>query len=241
VAASMEQASTNLSSVAGATEEMSLTISEIATNSENARAISAAAGVQAASVSSLMQHLGRAAQEIGKVTETITDISSQTNLLALNATIEAARAGEAGKGFAVVAHEIKELAKQTEAATEDIKIKIGGMQSSAGGAIADIEKITAVINEVGELVAGIATAIEEQATVTRDIAGNIAQASTGVVAANDGVAQTASVSQSMAKDIAGVDTAADEIQKGGDQVQANATELSKLAEQLELLVGQFKV
>ena len=241
VAASMEQASTNLSSVASATEEMSATIGEIAANSEKARAISADAAAQAASVSALMQQLGQAAQEIGKVTETITDISSQTNLLALNATIEAARAGAAGKGFAVVANEIKELAKQTAAATEDIKAKIGGVQSSAGSAIADIEKITGVIKEVGHLVAGIATAIEEQAAVTRDVAGNIAQASAGVQEANERVAQTAAVSRSMAQDIAGVDAAAGEIRSGGEQVQASAAELSKLAEQLKSLVGQFKV
>jgi len=82
-----------------------------------------------------MQALGSAAQEIDRVTETITEISSQTNLLALNATIEAARAGEAGKGFAVVAGEIKELARQTADATEDIKRRISGIQASTGSAV----------------------------------------------------------------------------------------------------------
>jgi methyl-accepting chemotaxis protein len=241
VAASMEQASINLSSVASATEEMSATIGEISASSERARAISADAGAQATAVSALMTRLGQAAQEIGKVTEVITDISSQTNLLALNATIEAARAGAAGKGFAVVANEIKELAKQTAAATEDIKGKIGGVQNSAGSAISDIQKITGVIAEVGHLVASIATAIEEQAAVTRDVAGNIAQASAGVQEANERVAQTASVSRAMAQDIAGVDAAAGEIRSGGEQVHASAAELSQLAERLENLVGQFKV
>ena len=269
VAASMEQASANLSSVASATEEMSATIGEIAANSERARSISQQAGEQAASVSALMQQLGDAAQEIGQVTETITDISSQTNLLALNATIEAARAGAAGKGFAVVANEIKELAKQTATATEDIKTKIGGVQASAGNAISDIEKITAVVAEVGHIVASIATAIEEQAAVTRDVAGNIAQASFGVQEANERVNQTATVTRdvadniaqasagvreanervnqtaagakSMAQDIAGVDAAAAEIRAGGEQVQASAAELSQLAEQLKRLVGQFRV
>ena len=241
VAASMEQASTNLIHVASATEEMSATIGEIAANSEKARSISADAGAQAASVSALMQQLGQSAQEIGKVTETIAGISSQTNLLALNATIEAARAGAAGKGFAVVANEIKELARQTATATEDIKGKISSVQTSAGSAIADIEKITGVINEVSHIVSSIATAIEEQATVTRDVAGNIAQASAGVKDANERVAQTASVSKSMAQDIAGVNAAAGEIRDGGEQVQASAMELSRLAEQLKALVGQFKV
>ena len=241
VAASMEQASTNLTSVASATEEMSATIGEIAANSEKARVTSAEAGVQAASVSALMQQLGAAAQDIGKVTETIAGISAQTNLLALNATIEAARAGAAGKGFAVVANEIKELARQTAAATEDIKAKISGVQTSAGSAIADIEKITGVINEVSHIVSSIATAIEEQSTVTRDVAGNIAQASVGVKDANERVAQTATVSRTMAQDITSVNTAANEIREGGEQVQASAMELSRLSEQLKELVGRFKV
>ncbi len=241
VAASMEQTTTNLSSVAGATEEMSATIGEIASNSETARTISSNASAQAAAVSALMQQLGQAAREIGQVTETIADISSQTNLLALNATIEAARAGAAGKGFAVVANEIKELARQTAAATEDIKGRIASVQNSAGGAIADIEKITGVIGEVGQLVASIATAIEEQSAVTRDVALNIAQASAGVNDANERIAQTASVSKSMAHDIAGVNSAAAEIRSGGEQVRASAAELSRLSEQLQTLVGQFKV
>jgi len=241
VAAAMEQASANLLSVAGATEEMSATIGEIAANSEKARVISNEAGLQATSVSALMRQLGQAAHEIGKVTETITNISSQTNLLALNATIEAARAGAAGKGFAVVANEIKELAKQTAAATEDIKTKINGVQTSAVGAIGDIEKITSVISEVGYIVSSIATAIEQQSAVTRDVAGNVAQASAGVREANERVAQTAAVSKSMAMDIAGVDAAAGDIRSGGEQIMVSATELSKLAERLKELVGQFKV
>ena len=138
-----------------------------------------------------MQKLGQAAQEIGQVTETITNISAQTNLLALNATIEAARAGTAGKGFAVVANEIKELARQTAEATEDIKARIAGIQDSTGTAISDIGQITTVIKDVGGIVASIAAAIEEQATVTKDVAGNIAQASTGVRDANQHVNQTA--------------------------------------------------
>ena len=241
VVASMEEASTNLGSVASATEEMSATVAEIASHSEKARSISEQATMQTQAISNMMQQLGQAAKEIGKVTETITDISSQTNLLALNATIEAARAGAAGKGFAVVANEIKELARQTAAATEDIKSKIAGVQSSTGGAIADIEKITGVIKDVGSIVSTIAAAIEEQATATKDVAGNIARASSGVKGANERVAQTATVSKSIAQDVAGVNVAVGEIRQGGEQVQGSAVELSKLAEELKLQVGQFKI
>ena len=166
------------------------------------------------------------------MTETITSISSQTNLLALNATIEAARAGAAGKGFAVVANEIKELAQQTATATEEIKGRISGIQSSTGAAMADVDKIAGVIREVGEIVATIATAIEEQASVTRDMARNIAEATVGVKDANQRVAQTATVSQEIARDIAGVNTASGEMTSASQQVQASAMDLSQLAEQL---------
>lgn len=241
VAASMEEATTNLSTVTGATQEMNSTIGKIVVNSDQARTISDQAGVQAERLTILMQQFGQAAQEIGQVTETINDISSQTNLLALNATIEAARAGEAGKGFAVVASEIKELAKQTATATEDIKGRISGVQQSARGAMTDIEKITVVISEVGTLVAGIAAAIEQQAVITRDVVDNIAQASTGVQEANEQVSQTASVSQEMAREIAGINMVVAEIRNGGEQVQTNSNELSQLAEHLNTLVGQFKI
>ena len=241
VAASMEQAAQSLTSVASATEEMSATIGEVAHNAARARGISEEASAQAHSVSAMIRDLGQAAHEIGKVTEAITDISSQTNLLALNATIEAARAGAAGKGFAVVANEIKELARQTAAATEDIKGKVGAVQHSTGSAIADVQKITDVVQEVGSLVTSIAAAIEEQAAVTRDVAGNIAQASAGVHEANERISQTASVSRSIAQDIAGVNAAMGDIKEGGDQVQGSAAQLSMLAERLRTLVSQFSV
>ena len=241
VSSSMEKASANLTSVAGATEEMSSTVAEIASNSEKARGISEKAMAQAQTISIIMAELGRAAQEIGKVTETITDISAQTNLLALNATIEAARAGTAGKGFAVVANEIKELAKQTSEATEDIKAKIAGVQNSTTGAVQTIETITGVIKEIGNTVASTAAAIEEQATVTKSVAGEIAQATSLVREVNEQVAQTAAVSRSIASDIATVNSATAGIRESGEQVETSASDLSRLSEQLKVLVAQFSV
>ncbi len=241
VASGMEHASGGLSSVATATEEMSATVGEIASNAEKARTVSSDAAKQAEDVTNMMKVLGNAAQEIGAVTETITSISAQTNLLALNATIEAARAGAAGKGFAVVASEIKALAEQTAQATGDIKEKISAIQSSTGTAVTDIDKISGVIREVGEIIYTIATAIEEQATVTRDIAGNISEASSNVKEANERVAQTAEVSQSIAKDISSVNKSAEEMSGSSEQVNISSEELSKLAEQLKSMVGKFKV
>ncbi len=241
VADGMGQATQSLSSVAGAAEEMSVTVGEIAGNTERARRISDEAVQQAQRVAGTMQSLGTAAQEIDRVTETITEISSQTNLLALNATIEAARAGAAGKGFAVVANEIKELACQATAATEDIKRRISGIQTSTGSAVTDIDQINQVVREVGELVSSIAVATEEQATVTRALAGNIAHVSDGVQDANRRVIQTAEVSREMARDIAEVNTAATDIRSGAKQVQASAADLSNLADQLKALLEQFRV
>jgi len=241
VAAATEQASTNVSMVATATEEMTSTISEIAQNSEKARGITNEAVIQAKSTSERINILGKEADEIGKVTEAITEISEQTNLLALNATIEAARAGEAGKGFAVVATEIKELAKQTAAATLEIKEKIGGIQDSTAGTVTEIEQITKVINDVDEIVATIATAVEEQSATSQEIAGNIAQASRGITEVTENVGQSSIVSGKIAKDISEVNQAAGDMSNSSSQVNMNAGELSKLAEQLKEMVGQFSV
>jgi methyl-accepting chemotaxis protein len=241
VAAGMEQATTNMNSIATAIEEMSATVAEIASNSERARSTTEQAAHQADRFAALMRDLGQAANEIGKVTEAITSISAQTNLLALNATIEAARAGAAGKGFAVVANEIKELAQQTAAATGEIKNKIGAIQSATTGAVGDIEKIVDVIKQVNEIVVSIAAAIQEQAAVTQDVAGNISQASNGVKDANHRVSETATATRSIAKEISTVSMTARDMSSASNQVQASALELSRLSEQLGQLAVQFKV
>ena len=233
VASSMEETSISISSVASATEEMSATIGEIASNSEKARTISNEASTQAKAIEGMMRQLGTAAHDIGKVTETITAISSQTNLLALNATIEAARAGAAGKGFAVVASEIKELARQTTAATENIKSKISSVQGSTQRAVGDIEKISRIIGSISEIVGEIANAIQQQSSVTQNVASNITQASTGVNDDNRRIAETATTSGSMAKELGVMNSAVTEIRSGGEQVQKSAGELAQLSEELK--------
>jgi methyl-accepting chemotaxis protein len=241
VAAGMEQTATNLSHVATSTQQMTATIGEIASNSEKARRITEDAARQAAQITEQMNHLGAAAREIGKVTETITEISSQTNLLALNAAIEAARAGSAGKGFAVVANEIKELAQQTAAATEDIKTRVGGVQTSTAAGISEIDRVSHVIHEVREIVATIAAAIEEQATVTRDISSNIAEASTGVRDANVRVVEASQATLAIAKEIVAVDKAAGAWAEGSEHVRSSAGDLSRVAEELQTAVARFRV
>lgn len=241
VSSAMEQTSININTVATASEEMTATISEIANNSEKARGITTDAVSKSTAVSRTMDELGRAAQEIGKVTETISAISSQTNMLALNATIEAARAGQAGKGFAVVASEIKELSKQTAAATEDIKIRINGIQGSTQTAVDSISQVTRVIEEVNEIVSGIAAAIEEQSTVTKDIANNVSQASLAVEDTNRNVSQASTVSGTIAQDVAEVNQASGEIATSSSQVLISSEELAKISERLREIVERFKI
>ncbi len=241
VAAAMEQSATNINMVATASEEMSSTIDEIAKNAEKARGISDSAANKASNASTNMEQLRTAANSIGKVIETITDISEQVNLLALNATIEAARAGEAGKGFAVVANEIKELAKMTAVATQDIKDKIEGIQGFTSTTVEQIHEITQIITEVNGVVTNIATAVEQQSAATREIAANVAQASEGIREVNGNVNQSSAVSDEISKDIAGVSASMSEMSSSSSQVNQSALELSKLAENLKQTVDQFKI
>ena len=240
VAAAMEESATNTAMVASASEEMTATINEIATNSEKAHAISEDAVKKAGNASVKMDTLRLAAQAIGKVTETITEISEQTNLLALNATIEAARAGEAGKGFAVVANEIKELAKQTAAATLDIKGQIDEVQRTTSTTVKEIQEITKVINNVNEIISTISTAVSEQKSATEEISSNIAQASQGIAEVNENVNQSTVVSATISEDIASVNTAANEISGSSGNIKSSAGGLQKLAAELSQLVSNFK-
>jgi methyl-accepting chemotaxis protein len=241
VAAAMEESSDNANMVATAAEEMSATINEIAQNSEKARAISDQAVRQAENASQKIAELGKAADKIGKVTETITEISEQTNLLALNATIEAARAGEAGKGFAVVANEIKVLARQTAEATKDIKANIDGVQTTTESTVETINEISKVINQVNDIVAGIATAVEEQSAATSEIADSIARTSSGIQEVNEHVSQSSIVATDISQEISGVNRAATELSTSSSQIQRRAEDLTTLSHQLSEIVGRFKV
>lgn len=241
VANVMEKATTNLGNVERAGKEMNSTISEIADNTDKARSITEEAVRQTKNIAQIMENLGKSANDIGNVTESITNISSQTNLLALNATIEAARAGTAGKGFAVVANEIKELAKQTSSATEDIKNKIESIQSATNSSINEINNISEIVIKVNSIVTNIASAIEEQAITTRDISGNISQATSGVEEANSKVRQNTTVSQSIAAEISSVSKSSFEMSGQSRGVADNAKILADLAQKLISMVEKFDV
>jgi methyl-accepting chemotaxis protein len=241
VAAAMEESSVNASMVATSAEEMTATINEIAQNAENARSIAEEAVQKSDEATRQMDELDRAAAGIGKVIETITEISEQVNLLALNATIEAARAGESGRGFAVVANEIKELARQTSTATQEIKNNIGDIQGSTDGTVKGISKIAEVINSVNKIVGTIAAAVEEQSAATREIATNIAQASKGIQEVNENVNQSSQAAAEIAQDIGKVNQSASEIASSSDQVTMSAEDLKRMASELNTIVGSFRV
>ncbi|CAG35708.1 methyl-accepting chemotaxis protein [Desulfotalea psychrophila] len=241
ISAAIEQSATNLDMIASAAEEMGSTIKEIAENSSRARFTTETAVETARKSQAGVQALGEAARSIGTVTETITEISEQTNLLALNATIEAARAGEAGKGFAVVANEIKELARETAQATEKIRTAITGIQKQTGEAVADIDGISQVINEVNEIVSTIVAAVEEQAVTTNEIAANVSQASVGINEINENVANSSSMTHLVSEGVVSVRGRSLEVKENSQRVNVSATDLSHLAEKLTELVSRFRI
>lgn len=226
VSAASEQVSSNVRSVATSAEEMSASISEIAKNATDAARIASGAVRVAAETSQTVNKLGESSIEIGKVIKVITSIAQQTNLLALNATIEAARAGEAGKGFAVVANEVKELAKQTAAATEEISHKIEAIQNDTRGAVKAITEIGAIINQINDIQNTTASAVEEQTATTNEIARNAAEAANG--------------GAEIARNITSVSQAASQTAQGANDVLESARELAKLAADLNKVVEQFR-
>jgi len=239
IAAASEQASTNVSMVASAAEEMTATTAEIASGSGRARVITESAVKEAGAASSRVGELGDSAKNISKVTETINEIADQTNLLALNATIEAARAGEAGKGFAVVANEIKDLAKQTTEATQEIKALIDGVQTSSKQTISVINTITSTINDINEIVSSMAASVEEQAVTSREIAENVSQASAGMLEVNENIAQAATVNSDITADIASVKTEAEGVAAASLDIKELATESNTNVIDLAELLTRF--
>ncbi len=216
----------SIDSVATAVEEMTASIGDIAGRIAEAAGVAARAVEKAAMTNESVAKLGASSSEIGKVVEVITSIAEQTKLLALNATIEAARAGASGKGFAVVANEVKELAGETARATEDIARKIDAIQEDTNHAVTSIHEITEIVGQINDLQNAIASSVEEQAATTNEIGSSAADAARGAT--------------EIASNISGVATAAQSTAQGVDSAQHAATELSRMASDLKLLVSAFR-
>ncbi|MFC5069253.1 methyl-accepting chemotaxis protein [Flaviflagellibacter deserti] len=223
--AASDEASQHSTAVTSSAEEMSGSVNEISRQVSQSSAIVSRAVSEASHSTEQIQSLSSATEEIGKVLTLIGDIAAQTNLLALNATIEAARAGESGKGFAVVAAEVKSLADQTARATEEIARQIENMNQVSRNAVGAIESVSRTIGEMDTIASAIASAIEEQSAVTREIAGAIGEAAH----------QTGSARSSMET----VREAAEDADTASRDVTTAAEELTEQAREMSEAVTHF--
>jgi methyl-accepting chemotaxis protein len=227
VSASAQEVSRNVSVVASSSEEMLDSIRTISKNANEAATVARNAVGVAQSANATVGKLGESSDEVGKVIKLIASIAEQTNLLALNATIEAARAGDAGKGFAVVANEVKELAKETAKATEDIEKQIEAIQGDTKNAVAAIGDITKIISQISDISNTIASAVEQQSSTTNEIGQNVSQAAKGA--------------SEIAENISSMADAAQKTTSTASDTQKASYALATTASQLEGLVGRFKL
>lgn len=236
-----ESISDDIRTVSESTVQMNAKIRDIAKSADDSAEVAQQASKLANISNSKIDGLGQAADEIGKVIEVIQDIAEQTNLLALNATIEAARAGESGKGFAVVATEVKELAKQTATATDDIRARIEAIQFSASEGVDAIREITEVIDKVNSTAKTIAAAVDDQSVTTREISETVGKTSQTADSMLNGMRESAAASREISCSIAGVDQIAQQTADAASSTKSSGGGLSGLAVELQQIVGQFQV
>jgi len=224
--AGAEQVSKGVRTVATNTEEMTASIKEISKSTASAAQMSRDSQLKAQETNKIINKLGTSSHEIGTVVKVISSIAQQTNLLALNATIEAARAGDAGKGFAVVANEVKELAKQTAKATEEISTKIGAIQKDTEGAVAAMGEIAKAIEQLNNISVTISAAVEEQTATTNEVTRIVVESSSAV--------------NNVATTIKEVSRMSSESSTGASQTLDAAKSLSRLAAELSILVKKVE-
>ncbi|HIA04165.1 MAG TPA: methyl-accepting chemotaxis protein [Myxococcales bacterium] len=225
VSTAAQTVSRNVQTVASGAEEMSISITEIAKSAHDAARVATQAVRMADETNANISRLSQSSQEIGKVVGVIMSIAEQTNLLALNASIEAARAGDAGKGFGVVANQVKELARETAAATDDIQTNIRAIQSDTQGAVEAIAQISNIIKQVNDIQNTIAIAVEEQTATSRAMGESLADAARG--------------SSEIADNINGLAEASSGTAAGVENTILAAHELARVSKQLQHLVNQF--
>ncbi|HMA63808.1 MAG: methyl-accepting chemotaxis protein [Fibrobacterota bacterium] len=231
VSISVTDAQGIMTSINKAIDGLTETIHEIAKQSEKTRVITTGAVESVREIETKVDQLSAASSAISSVIDTIIEIAEQTKLLALNATIEAARAGEAGKGFAVVASEVKELARQTNLATIDIKNKITNMAQSTGATIDGIKNIGSVINNINEFVNTIAAAVEEQSITARDIADNVSRNAKGVDDIAGNIADSAQSTEDIAESLSDVNTQIYEIVDAVEHLTIHSDELNSITKE----------
>jgi methyl-accepting chemotaxis protein len=222
-----EEVNAGVQTVASSMEEMVASIKEITKTTNEASSMSNEAMGMAKKANQIINQLGESSMDIGNVIKVISSIAQQTNLLALNATIEAARAGEAGKGFAVVANEVKELAKQTAKATNDITKKIETIQSDSKNAIGANADIISAIEKVNGYASNIAASVEEQAATTNEVTRIVTESAEGVRQINENISQVSSAASSTGKD--------------ATSSQAAARVVGEIADSLKKYVARLKV
>jgi methyl-accepting chemotaxis protein len=225
VAAASEQASANTQTVASSTEELAASIHDVSSQIEKTAGIADRADEQARAAMAKVQEVQAGADAVTRVVQLISDIAEQTNLLALNATIEAARAGEAGKGFAVVAGEVKNLAKQTARATQEVTAEIDRMRGSVGEAVPSMEAVARIVGEVNEIAGVVASTATEQAAATEEITRNVQQAAQGA--------------QEVAGNVQGLREGAQSSSAGAEQVLSSAGSLARQADELRTAVDAY--
>ena len=221
-----EETNTSVRLVASSAQQVGAGIRNVAQNAHEAAAVAATAVRVAGEANATIRQLGESSEQIDNVIRVINSIAEQTNILALNAEIEAARAGEAGKGFAVVANEVKELAKETARATEDIGQRVSAIRGNSRAAVAAISEIGKIIEQISTTQSAIAASVQQQSAATAEITRNMGEAARGT----DEIAAT----------ISSVARATENTSAAARETQRAASELAMMATELQRTVSQFR-